>query len=172
VTALLAGAERLFGKRAADTDGLRRLRESRNGITHMGLGEDASRRRALLSAGILYISDLLSALSKDPAWFWGKHEPMTRELVQEAVTGAAPVQQQAAAGPSPVRGTDVAPARRTAAGGDRRPVGSAGPEPMVPGRSSGVPGVRESRGAQRPGLQRRVRVLVQPTALRLARCAS
>jgi hypothetical protein len=84
--AAISRAERLLGKRAVDADGLRRLRESRNGITHMGLGEDAPATRALLAAGIQYISDLLAALSETTLWFWGEHEPLTRELVEEAVT--------------------------------------------------------------------------------------
>jgi hypothetical protein len=65
---------------------LKELRESRNGITHMGWGQPVTECRALLAAGIEHINALLKALSEEPDGFWGTHLEACTALVAQAVT--------------------------------------------------------------------------------------
>lgn len=65
---------------------LKELRESRNGITHMGWGQPVTECRALLAAGIEHINALLKALSAEPDGFWGTHLEACTSLVAQAMT--------------------------------------------------------------------------------------
>jgi hypothetical protein len=82
----VARAERLLGRRPPNPDALRRLREARNGVTHLGHNEDPAQNRDLLGAGIEYINELLAELAKEPALFWDANERLANDLVGQAVT--------------------------------------------------------------------------------------
>lgn len=65
---------------------LKELRESRNGITHMGWGQPVTECRNLLAAGIEHINALLKALTAEPDGFWGTHLEACTALVAQATT--------------------------------------------------------------------------------------
>ncbi|GAA5707052.1 hypothetical protein Save01_07911 [Streptomyces avermitilis] len=65
---------------------LKELRESRNGITHMGWGQPVTECRELLAAGIEHINALLKALSTEPDGFWGTHLEACTALVAQAMS--------------------------------------------------------------------------------------
>jgi hypothetical protein len=60
---------------------LQGLRESRNGITHLGQEVATGDVRVLLADGIAYLNDLLTELGKSTAAFWGAHDSLTAGLV-------------------------------------------------------------------------------------------
>ncbi|MGW0468478.1 hypothetical protein ACWDX6_24975 [Streptomyces sp. NPDC003027] len=66
-------AAQLLGPEHRAPAKLKELRESRNGITHMGWGQPVTECRELLAAGIEHINALLKALSTEPGGFWGTH---------------------------------------------------------------------------------------------------
>lgn len=78
--------EKVLGKKPAGFEGLHRLREVRNGVTHLGLGEAPSEVRARLATGIVYLNGLLTELAQSTTVFWGAHEPLTARLVEQTVT--------------------------------------------------------------------------------------
>jgi hypothetical protein len=79
-------AEQVLGRRLPNADALRRLREARNGITHLGQGDDPTQARALLAAGIGYINQLLGELDVEPGVFWDSRMPLAVDLLARAVT--------------------------------------------------------------------------------------
>ncbi|MFJ6355365.1 hypothetical protein ACIQKB_38640 [Streptomyces sp. NPDC092046] len=79
-------AAKLLGTEYKAPAKLKELRESRNGITHMGWGQPATECRALLAAGIEHINALLKALSTEPDGFWGAHLEACTALVAQAAT--------------------------------------------------------------------------------------
>jgi hypothetical protein len=83
--ALKRVAEMLGRPPAGSSTGLQCLREVRNGIAHLGLGEAPSEVRALLADGIAYLNDLLTELKQSTATFWGVHDPLTAQLVERTI---------------------------------------------------------------------------------------
>lgn len=79
-------AAQLLGPEHKAPAKLKELRESRNGITHMGWGQPVTECRALLAGGIEHINALLRALSTGPDGFWGTHLDACTALVAEAMT--------------------------------------------------------------------------------------
>ncbi|MHA4820141.1 hypothetical protein ACXZ65_37985, partial [Streptomyces aculeolatus] len=79
-------AAKLLGPKHKAPAKLNELRESRNGITHMGWGQPVTECRALLAAGIEHINALLNALSTEPDGFWGPHLEACTALVAQAMT--------------------------------------------------------------------------------------
>lgn len=67
--------------------GLVCLREVRNGVTHLGLRDEAGSRE-LLAAGIAHVNELLEALGREVAAFWGSHLALTVRLVEQVVEEA------------------------------------------------------------------------------------
>lgn len=64
--------------------GLDRLREVRNGVTHLGLA-DATDARELLAAGIAHLNELLETMERGVAAFWGSHHALTESLLEQVV---------------------------------------------------------------------------------------
>ncbi|MFF2375032.1 hypothetical protein ACFVUW_11680 [Streptomyces xiamenensis] len=79
-------AAQLLGPEYKEPAKLKELRESRNGITHMGWGQPVTECRALGAAGIEHINALLKALSAEPDGFWGTHLEACTALVAQAMT--------------------------------------------------------------------------------------
>ncbi|MFE7215508.1 hypothetical protein ACFU93_37490 [Streptomyces sp. NPDC057611] len=79
-------AAQLLGPEHKAPAKLKELRESRNGITHMGWGQPVTECRALLAAGIEHINALLKALSAEPDNFWGTYLEACTALVAQAMT--------------------------------------------------------------------------------------
>ncbi|WP_445270414.1 hypothetical protein [Streptomyces sp. DSM 41634] len=79
-------AAQLLGPEHKAPAKLKELRESRNGITHMGWGQPVTECRELLAAGIEHINALLKALSAEPDGFWGTHLEACTALVAQAMT--------------------------------------------------------------------------------------
>lgn len=79
-------AAQLLGPEHKAPAKLKELRESRNGITHMGWGQPVTECRELLAAGIEHINALLKALSTEPDGFWGAHLEACTALVAQAMT--------------------------------------------------------------------------------------
>jgi hypothetical protein len=79
-------AAQLLGPEHKAPAKLKELRESRNGITHMGWGQPVTECRALLAAGIEHINALLKALSAEPDGFWGTHLEACTALVAQATS--------------------------------------------------------------------------------------
>lgn len=83
---LLTRVVAVLGREPAGSGDLHRLRAVRNGVTHLGLGEAPAEVRARLVTGITYLNDLLTKLPPSTAAFWGRHESLTRSLVEQTVT--------------------------------------------------------------------------------------
>lgn len=79
-------AAQLLGPEHKTPARLKELRESRNGITHMGWGQPVTECRELLAAGIEHINALLKALSAEPDDFWGTHLEACTALVAQAMS--------------------------------------------------------------------------------------
>ncbi|MFD6244590.1 hypothetical protein, partial [Streptomyces roseolus] len=79
-------AAQLLGPEHKAPAKLKELRESRNGITHMGWGQLVTECRELLAAGIDHINALLNALATEPAGFWGPHLEACTALVAQATS--------------------------------------------------------------------------------------
>lgn len=79
-------ADQLLGPKHKTPARLKELRESRNGITHMGWGQPVTECRELLAAGIEHINALLKALSAEPDSFWGTHLEACTALVAQAMS--------------------------------------------------------------------------------------
>jgi hypothetical protein len=83
---LSSRVETILGRPPAGSSiGLQRLREARNGITHLGLGQGSSEVQPLLADGIAYLNDLLTELKRSTATFWGRHDPLTAQLVKRTI---------------------------------------------------------------------------------------
>lgn len=84
--AAILRAEKLSGKPPADPENLRRLRETRNGITHIGQGLNPATYRALLAAGIDFINQLLGEMGHSPDAFWRDRKSLADQITTAAVT--------------------------------------------------------------------------------------
>lgn len=82
----IARAEKLLGRQPADPEGLRQLRETRNGIAHLAQGTSASQFRSLLAAAINFINELLTEINYPIDEFWGNHVTLASRITSEAVT--------------------------------------------------------------------------------------
>jgi hypothetical protein len=77
--------EWVLGRTPAGSAGLKRLREVRNGIAHLGLGADSADVRDRLVHGIEFLNDLLPELGWETAAFWGRHDPLTAQLMERTI---------------------------------------------------------------------------------------
>lgn len=82
----IARAEKLLGEPASDPISLRRLREARNGVAHLGQAMGSSQFRALMAAGIEFVNKLLSEMSQSAESFWSDHKSLADSIVEQAVT--------------------------------------------------------------------------------------
>ncbi|GAB3729413.1 LIM domain-containing protein [Nocardiopsis nanhaiensis] len=74
----------LLKNKRVSSEQVQKLREARNGITHLGVWNQDSRPKELLAAGITYINEILTALSRSELWFWKRHTELIRKLLVEA----------------------------------------------------------------------------------------
>ncbi|WP_169922622.1 hypothetical protein [Streptomyces lushanensis] len=162
-------AAQLLGPEHKAPAKLKELRESRNGITHMGWGQPVTECRALLAAGIEHINALLKALPTEPDGFWGTHLEACTALVAQAMTEMeiryqAKLRQAPRAlrrdHPAPVRSRDRRTRQQSLRAADCRSVAAVG--------TCRMPRVRTHRLRKWPGQIWRVRGgLVPPQALRV-----
>jgi hypothetical protein len=82
----IARTEKLLGKPLVDPENLRRLREIRNGITHLGQKMSPAQCRELLGSGIKFVNDLLKEMNQQPESFWKDHVSLADHIVTETIT--------------------------------------------------------------------------------------
>lgn len=82
----IARTEKLLGKSSVDAENLRRLRELRNGITHLAQGVDPIHGRQLLSGGVRFINDLLIEMGFELESFWRDRMSLAENIVENAIT--------------------------------------------------------------------------------------
>ncbi|MET7938413.1 hypothetical protein [Streptomyces sp. NPDC005322] len=79
-------AEKLLKRKPRRPDSVKLLRDSRNGITHLGWRDPANTCRDLLAAGVMFLDDLLDELPQSAESFWGRHHELSKQLVEESVS--------------------------------------------------------------------------------------
>lgn len=79
-------AEKLLKKKPRHPDSVKLLRDSRNGLTHLGWRDPANACRDLLAAGVMFLDDLLDELPQSAESFWRHHHELSKQLVEESVS--------------------------------------------------------------------------------------
>jgi len=78
-------AEQLLTTKFPGAQQLKLLRETRNGVTHLGLAADVAATKSLLAAGVQYADLLLAELMQDRSEFWSERSGVVQDLVDQAV---------------------------------------------------------------------------------------
>ncbi|MGW6684155.1 hypothetical protein ACWGBO_30315 [[Kitasatospora] papulosa] len=79
-------AEKLLKKKLRHPESVKLLRDSRNGLTHLGWRDPANTCRDLLAAGVMFLDDLLEELPQSAESFWGHHHELSKQLVEASVS--------------------------------------------------------------------------------------